>query len=40
MKVSDMKKKPLLCNILSAILVIAFVIKSVADYMRYTSFAS
>jgi len=31
------KKAPMVCNIVSAILVIAFVIKSIVDYAQYSA---
>ena len=31
------KKVPMICNIVSVVLVIAFIVKNVVDYSRYTS---
>ena len=31
------KKVPMICNIVSAVLVIAFIVKNVVDYSKYTS---
>lgn len=30
------KKLPLACNVISALLLLAFIVKSIADYPRYT----
>lgn len=31
------KKVPMICNIVSVVLVIAFIVKNVVDYSKYTS---